>query len=150
MPSHPRPVIQWNPGEKAWETTCRGYSVLSDPWLNKGTAFTEAERDALGLTGLLPPGSSPWTSRPQRLRAVLTAGQRPGQERLPDRRCTTATRSCSTGVLTDHLSEMLPIVYTPTVGEAIQQYSHQYRRPRGVYLDRRTGRDRAAAAAPPA
>ena len=54
MPSHPRPVIRWNPGEEAWETTCRGYSVLSDPWLNKGTAFTESERDALGLTGLLP------------------------------------------------------------------------------------------------
>ena len=54
MPLHPRPVVRWNPGEKAWETTCRGYSVLSDPWLNKGTAFPESERAALGLTGLLP------------------------------------------------------------------------------------------------
>jgi len=51
---HITPVIRWNPAEQAWETTCRGYSVLSDPWLNKGTAFTEPERAALGLTGLLP------------------------------------------------------------------------------------------------
>ena len=48
VPAPTRPVIRWNPAEQAWETTCRGYSVLSDPWLNKGTAFTESERDALG------------------------------------------------------------------------------------------------------
>ena len=54
MPAETRPVIRWNPAEQAWETSCRGYTVLTDPWLNKGTAFTEAERAALGLTGLLP------------------------------------------------------------------------------------------------
>jgi malate dehydrogenase (oxaloacetate-decarboxylating) len=134
MPSHPRPVIRWNPGEKAWETTCRGYSVLSDPWLNKGTAFTEPERAALGLTGLLP-------SR------VLTLDQ---QARRAYRQCSRQASDLDKNiyltalhdrnevlfyrVLTDHLSELLPIVYTPTIGEAIQQYSHQYRRPRGVYL----------------
>ncbi|HXZ75585.1 MAG TPA: NAD-dependent malic enzyme, partial [Streptosporangiaceae bacterium] len=134
MPPHPRPVIRWNPGEKAWETTCRGYSVLSDPWLNKGTAFTEPERAALGLTGLLP-------SR------VLTLDQ---QARRAYRQCSRQASDLDKNiyltalhdrnevlfyrVLTDHLSELLPIVYTPTIGEAIQQYSHQYRRPRGVYL----------------
>jgi len=134
MPSHPRPVIRWNPGEKAWETTCRGYSVLSDPWLNKGTAFTESERDALGLTGLLP--SRVLTLDQQAQRAYRQCSRQASDldkniylTALHDRNEVLFYR-----VLTDHLSELLPIVYTPTIGEAIQQYSHQYRRPRGVYL----------------
>jgi malate dehydrogenase (oxaloacetate-decarboxylating) len=54
MSSDTRPVIQWNPADRGWETGYRGYSVLSIPRLNKGTAFTDSERAALGLTGLLP------------------------------------------------------------------------------------------------
>ena len=54
MGSDTRPVIRWNHAERVWETSCRGYSVLSIPRLNKGTAFTHSERAALGLTGLLP------------------------------------------------------------------------------------------------
>jgi malate dehydrogenase (oxaloacetate-decarboxylating) len=134
MPSHPRPVIRWNAGEKAWETTCRGYSVLSDPWLNKGTAFTESERAALGLTGLLP--SRVLTLDQQAQRAYRQCSQQASDldknvylTALHDRNEVLFYR-----VLIDHLSELLPIVYTPTIGEAIQQYSHQYRRPRGVYL----------------
>jgi len=127
-------VVRWNPGEKAWETTCRGYSVLSDPWLNKGTAFPESERAALGLTGLLP--SRVLTLDQQAQRAYKQCSQQASDldknvylTALHDRNEVLFYR-----VLTDHLSELLPIVYTPTIGEAIQQYSHQYRRPRGVYL----------------
>jgi len=127
-------VVRWNPGEKAWETTCRGYSVLSDPWLNKGTAFPEPERAALGLTGLLP--SRILTLDQQAQRAYKQCSQQASDldknvylTALHDRNEVLFYR-----VLTDHLSELLPIVYTPTIGEAIQQYSHQYRRPRGVYL----------------
>jgi malate dehydrogenase (oxaloacetate-decarboxylating) len=127
-------VIRWNAGEKAWETTCRGYGVLSDPWLNKGTAFTESERAALGLTGLLP--SRVLTLDQQAQRAYRQCSQQASDldknvylTALHDRNEVLFYR-----VLTDHLSELLPIVYTPTIGEAIQQYSHQYRRPRGVYL----------------
>ncbi len=134
MPLNPRPVLQWNPGEKAWETTCRGYNVLSDPWLNKGTAFPESERVALGLTGLLP--SRILTLDQQAQRAYKQCSQQASDldknvylTALHDRNEVLFYR-----VLTDHLSELLPIVYTPTIGEAIQQYSHQYRRPRGVYL----------------
>ena len=134
MPLNPRPVVRWNPGEKAWETTCRGYSVLSDPWLNKGTAFPESERAALGLTGLLP--SRVLTLDQQAQRAYRQCSQQASDldknvylTALHDRNEVLFYR-----VLTDHLSELLPIVYTPTIGEAIQQYSHQYRRPRGVYL----------------
>jgi malate dehydrogenase (oxaloacetate-decarboxylating) len=134
MSPQPQPVIRWNGAEQAWETTCRGYSVLSDPWLNKGTAFTESEREALGLTGLLP--SRVLTLDQQAMRAYNQCSQQPSAldkniylTALHDRNQVLFYR-----VLTDHLSELLPIVYTPTIGEAIQRYSHQYRRPRGVYL----------------
>jgi malate dehydrogenase (oxaloacetate-decarboxylating) len=108
--------------------------VLSDPWLNKGTAFPEPERAALGLTGLLP--SRILTLDQQAERAYKQCSQQASDlgknvylTALHDRNEVLFYR-----VLTDHLSELLPIVYTPTIGEAIQQYSHQYRRPRGVYL----------------
>src|SRR5215831_805009 len=134
MPLHPPPVVRWNPDEQAWETTCRGYSVLSDPRLNKGTAFPESERAALGLTGLLP--SRVLTLDQQAERAYRQCSGQPSAldknvylTALQDRNETLFYR-----LLTDHLSELLPIVYTPTIGEAIRYYSHQYRRPRGVYL----------------
>ncbi len=127
-------VTRWNPAQRAWETSCRGYRVLSDPRLNKGTAFTDAERAALGLTGLLP--SRVLTLGQQAERAYRQCSQQPSAlgkniylTALHDRNEVLYFR-----VLTDHLSELLPIVYTPTIGEAIQRYSHQYRRPRGVYL----------------
>ena len=134
MPTPTPPVIRWNQAEQAWETSCRGYSVLTDPWLNKGTAFTEPERAALGLTGLLP--SRVLTLDQQAQRAYHQCSQQASDldknvylTALHDRNEVLFYR-----VLTDHLSELLPIVYTPTIGEAIQRYSHQYRRPRGVYL----------------
>jgi malate dehydrogenase (oxaloacetate-decarboxylating) len=129
-----RPVTRWNPAERAWETSGRGYSVLRDPRLNKGTAFTESERAALGLAGLLP--SRVLTLDQQAERAYRQCSQEPSAlgkniylTALHDRNEVLYYR-----VLTDHLSELLPVVYTPTIGEAIQRYSQQYRRPRGVYL----------------
>src|SRR6516162_7363278 len=134
MRSDTRPVIRWNRAERVWETGCRGYSVLSIPRLNKGTAFTDSERAALGLTGLLP--SRVLTLDQQAERAYRQCSQQPSAldkniylTALHDRNEVLFYR-----VLTDHLSELLPIVYTPTIGEAIRHYSHQYRRPRGVYL----------------
>ncbi len=134
MRSATRPVTRWNPVERVWETGYRGYSVLSDSRLNKGTAFTDSERAALGLTGLLP--SRVLTLDQQAERAYRQCSQQPSAlfkniylTALHDRNEVLFYR-----VLTDHLSELLPIVYTPTIGEAIQRYSHQYRRPRGVYL----------------
>src|SRR5262249_33256832 len=134
MPAHTRRVMRWNAAEQAWETTCRGYSVLSDPRLNKGTAFTDSERAALGLTGLLP--SRVLTLDQQAMRAYRQCSHQPSAldkniylTALHDRNEVLFFR-----VLIDHISELLPIVYTPTIGEAIRYYSHQYRRPRGVYL----------------
>ncbi|MGW3131817.1 NAD-dependent malic enzyme [Streptomyces sp. NPDC001123] len=108
--------------------------VLQDPLLNHGTAFTQEERRALGLTGRLP--SAVLTLEDQ---AELAYRQVQAQdsdlaknvylEQLHDR-----DESLYYKVLGDHLAEMLPIVYDPTVGEAIEKYSHEYRRPRGIFL----------------
>ncbi len=108
--------------------------VLEDPIRDKGTAFTEAERDALGLTGRLP--SAVLTLDQQAQRAYQQM-QRQGDdlaknvymEQLHDRNEVLYYR-----VLANHLAELLPIVYDPVIGDAIENYSHEYRRPRGLYL----------------
>jgi malate dehydrogenase (oxaloacetate-decarboxylating) len=112
----------------------RGFSVLGTPMLNRGTAFTPEERRALGLVGLLPHGVSTIDGQVRRTYAqyqrqpdalaknVYLANLRDRNEVLFYR------------LLSEHLAEMLPIVYTPTVGKAIERYSHEYRRPRGVFL----------------
>ncbi|HHT7235731.1 TPA: oxaloacetate-decarboxylating malate dehydrogenase [Bacillus cereus] len=116
------------------ETTLRGVEVLSTPLLNKGVAFTQEEREELGLKGLLPPAVL--TLEEQARRAYEQFCSQPDDllknvylTALHDRNEVLFYR-----ILTDHLREMLPVVYTPTVGVAIQRYSHEYRKPRGVYL----------------
>jgi malate dehydrogenase (oxaloacetate-decarboxylating) len=115
-------------------TYLRGQDVLHAPLLNKGTAFTTGERAALGLTGLLPPAVK--TLEQQAARAYGQYCEQPDDlarnvylTALHDRNEVLFYR-----LVTTHLREMLPIVYTPTVAQAIQQYSHEYRRPRGVFL----------------
>ena len=112
----------------------RGSSVLASPTINRGTAFTLAERDALGLTGLLPTGVSTLEGQ---LRRVYAQYSEQGSDlrkwvylaNLRDRNEVLFYR-----LLSEHISEMLPVVYTPTVGLAIERFSHEFRRTRGVYL----------------
>ncbi|EOP42074.1 oxaloacetate-decarboxylating malate dehydrogenase [Bacillus cereus] len=118
----------------ALETTLRGAEVLSTPLLNKGVAFTQEEREELGLKGLLPPAVL--TLEEQARRAYEQFSSQPDDllknvylTALHDRNEVLFYR-----ILTEHLREMLPIIYTPTVGVAIQRYSHEYRKPRGIYL----------------
>jgi malate dehydrogenase (oxaloacetate-decarboxylating) len=109
-------------------------AVLTTPLLNKGTAFTAHERDALGLTGLLPPAIS-------NLQTQVTSAYAQYQ-RLPDALSKniylTALHDRNEvlffRMLSEHLREMIPIVNDRTVGLAMQQYHHEVRRPRGVYL----------------
>lgn len=115
-------------------TTLYGYDALHNPLVNKGTAFTVEEREALRLTGLLPPAVK--TLEQQAERAYGQYLHQPSDlarnvylTSLHDR-----NECLFYHLVTSHLSEMLPIVYTPTVAQAIQQYSHEYRRPRGVFL----------------
>jgi malate dehydrogenase (oxaloacetate-decarboxylating) len=121
-------------GEQYLQTALAGRALLEEPLLNKGSAFTEAERRELGLTGLLPPGVS--TPEVQLARIYGNYRQKTSNlERyihlvsLQDRNETAFYR-----LLGEHLVEMMPIIYTPVVGEACQAYSRIYRRPRGLYI----------------
>jgi malate dehydrogenase (oxaloacetate-decarboxylating) len=124
----------WLDSDGAWRTTLRGRQVLTEPRINKGTAFTDEERASLGLIGLIPPGHLTLDQQASRvyaqfLRQSTNLSRNVLLNELHDR-----NRVLYYRVLVDHLSEMLPVIYTPTVGEAIENYSHEYRRPRGVYL----------------
>jgi malate dehydrogenase (oxaloacetate-decarboxylating) len=119
--------------------------VLEDPIRDKGTAFTESERDALGLTGRLPPAVLTLDQQAQRAyqqmrRQGSDLAKNVYMEQLHDRNEVLYYR-----VLADHLAELLPVVYDPVIGDAIEQYSHEYRRPRGLYLsmDRPDDMDKA-------
>lgn len=115
-------------------TSLRGQDVLHTPLLNKGTAFTNEERATLGLTGLLPPSVK--TLEEQAARAYCQYSEQ-GDD-LHRNVYLTALHDRNEvlfyHLVTTHLREMLPIVYTPTVAQVIEQYSHEYRRPRGVFL----------------
>lgn len=124
----------WLDDDGAWRTTLRGRQVLADPRINKGTAFSDSERAALGLIGLIPAGHMTLDQQAGRvyaqfLRQSSNLARNVLLNELHDRNEVLYYR-----VLADHLTEMLPVIYTPTVGQAIEHYSHEYRRPRGVYL----------------
>ena len=109
-------------------------AVLNDPLRNRGVAFTLAERQALDLTGRLPSGVLTLEEQARRAWQQLQAqgddlAKNVYMEQLHDRNEVLYYR-----VLLDHLAELLPVVYDPTVGDAIERYSHEYRRPRGIYL----------------
>jgi len=112
----------------------RGADLLHDPLLNKGTAFTDAERDAFGLRGLLPPRVH---SQAEQVVRVLDSFRRKTSDlekyiylvSLQER-----NESLFYRVVLDHLTEMMPIIYTPTVGLACQRWGYIFRRSRGLYL----------------
>lgn len=111
-----------------------GQDLLQDPRYNKGTAFTEAERDALGLRGLLPPHVH--SMMDQMGRVLENFHRKPTDlekyifmSALHDRNETLFYRT-----VIDNIYEMTPIIYTPTVGEACAKYGHIFRRSRGLYV----------------
>ena len=126
--------LDWTPGGMVARIRLRGLGVLAAPLLNRGTAFTPEEREELGLTGLLPDAVS--TMEGQLARAYGQYLRQPDDlsrnlylASLRDRNEVLFYR-----LLTEHIEEMLPIVYTPTIGTAIERYSYEFGRPRGVYL----------------
>jgi len=112
----------------------RGVELLRDPLLNKGTAFTEREREVLGLRGLLPPHVLSQDEQVERVLEYLRR-QRDDLDKyvvlaaLHDR-----NESLFFRIVCDHIDEMQPIIYTPTVGLACQRFGHIYQRPRGLFI----------------
>lgn len=112
----------------------RGSALKDDPLLNKGTCFTAEERRLFGLTGMFPPAVSTVDEQAARVydnfhRSADNVGKYLFLASLQDRNETLFYQ-----LVCAHLAEMLPIIYTPTVGLVCQQYSHNYRRPRGLYV----------------
>lgn len=112
----------------------RGIDLIFNPRLNKGTAFSAEERDALGLRGLLPPRIFTPREQEMRIMEAFRAKHTPLEKyiylaALHDRNETLFYRT-----VVDHIATMMPIIYTPTVGEACKAFSHIYRRPRGLYV----------------
>ncbi|MBF88568.1 MAG: hypothetical protein CMG75_02730 [Candidatus Marinimicrobia bacterium] len=109
-------------------------SILNDPNLNKGTAFTEEERNILNLKGLLPPKVC--SQKEQIMRVLNNLRSKPNDLEkyifligLQNRNETLFYKT-----LIDNIEELMPIIYTPTVGKACQKYGHIFRRPRGLYI----------------
>ena len=116
------------------ETNLTGYELINTPILNKGTAFTEEERSAFRLHGLLPPHIGTLDEQVERRLKTLW-GFATDFERyafLRDMQDTNETLFYA--VLVRNIEKMLPLVYTPTVGEGCQRFSEIWRKPRGVFL----------------
>jgi len=121
----PPPLPEWFP---------RGTALLRDPTLNKGTAFTEDERDALGLRGLLPPHICTQEDQVARVLENFHRLQTPLAKYILIEALQDRNEALFFRVIVENPDEMMPIIYTPTVGLACQQFGHIYRRPRGLFI----------------
>jgi malate dehydrogenase (oxaloacetate-decarboxylating)(NADP+) len=121
----------------------RGMDILRSPELNKSTAFTEAERDALGLRGLLPAHVSTQDEQVARVLENFRRKTDPLEKFISLAALHDRNEALFFRLLMDHPDEMTPIVYTPTVGLACQKFGHIFQRPRGLYV---TAKDRGRVA----
>ncbi|MDQ0509923.1 NAD-dependent malic enzyme [Ancylobacter amanitiformis] len=115
-------------------TALSGYELLADPQLNKGTAFSEAERDAFHLHGLLPPHVSTLDEQISRALQSLRQFETDLERYAFLRELQDTNETLFYATLVANLEELLPIVYTPTVGAGCQQFSRLYHKPRGLFL----------------
>ena len=116
------------------ETALSGYELLNDPLLNKGTAFTDAERDMFDLHGLLPPYVTTLDLQVGRRLAALRNLGTDLQKYTFLRGLQDTNETLFYALLTRNIEELMPIVYTPTVGLGCQQFSRIFRKPRGLFL----------------
>ncbi|MBS1156362.1 MAG: NAD-dependent malic enzyme [Proteobacteria bacterium] len=113
----------------------RGHVLLNEPLLNKSTAFTLEERDAFGLHGLLPAQVESLDDQVARRLACVRAMASDLDRYVFLRQLQDTNETLYFALITRHLEELLPVIYTPTVGAACQRYSRIFRRPRGLYLN---------------
>lgn len=112
----------------------RGTKLLHDPLLNKGTAFTEIERDALGLRGLLPPHIHTQDEQMARFMDHLRSIVEPLKKYIALAALHDRNEALFFRVVCDNVDEIMPLIYTPTVGLACQQFGHIFQRPRGMFI----------------
>ena len=125
------------PGATQVSTTERsvaGMALLQDPMTNKGTAFSEAERDALGLRGLLPPRIFTQDEQVARVLENFRSKTTDLEKYINLAALHDRNEALFFRILIDNPDEMTPIVYTPTVGLACQQFGHIFQRPRGMFI----------------
>jgi len=118
----------------AIETSLTGHALLSAPKLNKGCAFTQEERERFGLLGLLPARIETITEQAERLYAQYSEHTSNLAKHIHLNVLHDYNETLFYYVVSRHLEEMLPIIYTPTVGEAVQRFSVELRKPKGLYI----------------
>lgn len=112
----------------------RGHLLIEDPLLNKGTAFSDQERSQFGLVGLLPPHIDTLEEQVERSYEAFCDFQNDIDKHIFLRQLQDENETLYYRLLLEHISEMMPIVYTPVVGLACERFSHIYRRPRGIFI----------------
>src|SRR6187200_3275698 len=112
----------------------RGMALLRDPLLNKGTAFTEAERDALGLRGLLPAHVLSMDEQVARVMTNLRDLPTDLEKYVALNSLLDRSEALFFRVVCDNIDEIQPLIYTPTVGLACQRFGHIFQRPRGLFI----------------
>src|SRR5271157_3445436 len=112
----------------------RGTAILAEPLFNKGTAFTERERDILGIRPLLPPRVFTMAEQVQRSLGAVRRKQDNIEKYIYLTNLQNRNEMLFYRLVIDNIEEMVPLIYTPTVGEACLQYGSIYRRPRGLFI----------------
>jgi malate dehydrogenase (oxaloacetate-decarboxylating) len=115
-------------------TKLSGYDLLNNPRLNKGSAFTEKERDAFALHGLLPPHEGTLEEQVERRKKALSQQPTSFHKYSFMRDLEDINETLFYSLIAHNIEELLPIVYTPTVGEGCQRFSEIWRKPRGLFI----------------
>ena len=123
-----------NPSGSPIATSLTGTHLIDTPLLNKGTAFSEQERHLLLLEGLLPPHYETLDEQVVRCYEAFSGQPTDLEKHVYLRNLQDTNETLFYRLMLDHITEMMPIVYTPIVGLACQKFSHIYRRPRGVFI----------------
>lgn len=127
-------VVRDADGRTYLETSLTDYALMGNPLLNKGTAFHETERKTFGLLGLLPPHQSTIDEQAERSLETLHRKNTDLEKYVYLRDLQDSNETLFYHLVVTNIEDLLPLVYTPTVGAGCQLYSHIYRRPRGVYI----------------
>jgi malate dehydrogenase (oxaloacetate-decarboxylating)(NADP+) len=122
------------PPEASKTRSARGITLLRDPLLNHGTGFTEREREQLGLRGLLPANVLTLDEQAERIMSNLRRTSDPLEKYVIINALHDRNEDLFFRVVCDHIDEIQPIIYTPTVGLACQRFGHIFQRPRGLFI----------------